>query len=42
MVELSLFVILAITSVAGCGHGDLGRNPVHAAMGLLGTLFSLA
>jgi NADH:ubiquinone oxidoreductase subunit 6 (subunit J) len=42
MVELSLFVILAITSVAGAVTVIWAKNPVHAAMGLLGTLFSLA
>lgn len=42
MVELALFVILAITSVAGAVTVIWARNPVHAAMGLLGTMFSLA
>lgn len=40
-VELVLFVILAITAVAGAVTVIFARNPVHAAMGLLGTLFSL-
>jgi NADH-quinone oxidoreductase subunit J len=41
MVELVLFGILAVTSVAGAVTVIWARNPVHAAMGLLGTLFSL-
>ena len=41
MVELVLFAILAITSVAGALTVVFARNPVHSAMGLLGTLFSL-
>ena len=41
MVELVLFGILALTSVAGAVTVIFARNPVHAAMGLLGTLFSL-
>jgi len=42
MVELVLFIILAITSLAGALTVIFARNPVHSAMGLLGTLFSLA
>lgn len=41
MVELILFVILAIASVAGALTVIFAKNPVHGAMGLLGTLFSL-
>jgi NADH-quinone oxidoreductase subunit J len=41
MVELILFVFLAITSVAGALTVIFAKNPVHGAMGLLGTLFSL-
>lgn len=41
MAELILFVILALTTLSGAVTVVLARNPVHAAMGLLGTLFSL-
>lgn len=41
MVELVLFVILALAAVAGAVTVIFARNPIHAAMGLLGTLFSL-
>ena len=41
MVELVLFIVLAITSVAGALSVIFARNPVYSAMGLLGTLFSL-
>jgi NADH-quinone oxidoreductase subunit J len=40
-VELVLFVLLGLGSLAGASTVVLARNPVHAAMGLLGTLFSL-
>jgi NADH-quinone oxidoreductase subunit J len=42
MVELVLFVILAICAVAGALTVVFARNPVYSAMGLLGMLFSLA
>lgn len=42
MTELFLFVVLAAAALAGALTVVLARNPVHAAMGLLGTLFSLA
>jgi NADH-quinone oxidoreductase subunit J len=42
MVELILFVLMAAAAVAGAVTVIFARNPVHAAMGLLGTLFSLA
>lgn len=42
MVELVLFVILAIAALAGAVAVVAARNPVYSAMGLLGTLFSLA
>ncbi len=42
MIELLLFAVLGLTSLAGAATVVLARNPVHAAMGLLGTLFSLA
>jgi NADH-quinone oxidoreductase subunit J len=41
MVETALFVLLAAASLAGAITVVVARNPVHAAMGLLGTLFSL-
>jgi NADH-quinone oxidoreductase subunit J len=41
MVETGLFVLLAAACLAGAVTVVLARNPVHAAMGLLGTLFSL-
>lgn len=42
MVEGILFVVLAATSLGGAMTVVMARNPIHAAMGLLGTLFSLA
>ena len=42
MVELVLFVITAVAAVAGAAVVITAKNPVHSAMGLLGTLFSLA
>jgi len=42
MVELVLFVLMAVAALAGAVTVIFARNPVHAAMGLLGTLFSLA
>jgi len=41
MVELVLFVVLAIATLSGALAVVFARNPVYAAMGLLGTLFSL-
>ncbi len=42
MVELVVFVITAVGAIAGAVAVITARNPVHSAMGLLGTLFSLA
>lgn len=42
MVELVIFVLMGLAAVAGAVTVVLARNPVHAAMGLLGTLFALA
>ena len=42
LIELVLFVVLAIGALAGAVSVLFARNPVYAAMGLLGTLFSLA
>ena len=42
MIETILFFVLAATSLAGAITVIAARNPVHSAMGLLGTLFSLA
>ncbi len=41
MVELVLFVVLAAGAIAGAVTVIFAKNPVYAAMGLLGTLFSL-
>ncbi|MFZ0626373.1 MAG: NADH-quinone oxidoreductase subunit J [Acidimicrobiia bacterium] len=42
MVEALLFVILGICALAGAVTVVIARNPVYSAMGLLGTLFSVA
>lgn len=42
MVEAILFVVMAITALAGAVTVVMARNPVYSAMGLLGTLFSVA
>lgn len=42
MVELLLFVVLGIAALAGALAVVVARNPVYAAMGLLGTMFTLA
>ncbi len=42
MVELIPFVITAVAALAGAVTVVTARNPVHSAMGLFGTLFSLA
>lgn len=42
MAESILFVLMAITSLAGAVTVVAARNPVYSAMGLLGTLFSVA
>ena len=42
MAEAVVFVLMAIGSVAGALTVVLARNPVYSAMGLLGTLFSVA
>lgn len=42
MVELVLFVLMAAGAVFGSIAVITARNPVHSAMGLLGTLLSLA
>lgn len=41
MVELILFIALALAAIGGAVTVVLAKNPVHSAMGLLGTLFSL-
>ncbi|MDH3518363.1 MAG: NADH-quinone oxidoreductase subunit J [Acidimicrobiia bacterium] len=41
MVELVLFFLLGAAAVAGAVTVIFARNTIHAAMGLLGTLFSL-
>lgn len=42
MVEALLFVVMAIAAIAGAVTVVAARNPVYSAMGLLGTLFSVA
>lgn len=42
MVELVIFVIVGTAALAGALAVVFAKNPVYAAMGLLGTLFSLA
>ena len=42
MVELVLFALMAIAALAGALAVVFARNPVYGALGLLGTLFSLA
>lgn len=40
--ELVVFVIAALGSIAGAAAVIVSRNPVHAALGLVGTLFAMA
>jgi NADH-quinone oxidoreductase subunit J len=42
MVEVALFALMAAGALAGAVTVVLARNPVHSAMGLLATLFSVA
>lgn len=42
MAEPILFVLMAIGALAGAATVVAARNPVYSAMGLLGTLFSVA
>lgn len=42
MAEAILFVVMAITALSGAVTVVMARNPVYSAMGLLGTLFSVA
>lgn len=42
MVEPILFVLMSIGALAGAVTVVAARNPVYSAMGLLGTLFSVA
>jgi NADH-quinone oxidoreductase subunit J len=42
MAEAILFVLMGITALAGAVTVVIARNPVFSAMGLLGTLFSVA
>ena len=41
MVELVIFALMGLATLAGALTVVLARNPVYAAMGLLGSLFSL-
>jgi NADH-quinone oxidoreductase subunit J len=40
--EAIVFIVFAIAAVAGAGVMVLARNPVHSALGLLMTMFSVA
>jgi len=42
MVELVIFVLMALAAVGGAVAVVVARNPIYSAMGLLGTLFALA
>lgn len=42
MVEAVIFVLMALAAIAGALTVVLARNPVHSALGLLATLFSVA
>ncbi|HEX6947890.1 MAG TPA: NADH-quinone oxidoreductase subunit J [Acidimicrobiia bacterium] len=42
MIEGVLFVLMAVTALAGALAVVLARNPIYSAIGLLGTLFSVA
>lgn len=42
MIEVVVFVLMALGAIAGAMTVVLARNPVYSAMGLLGTLFSVA
>lgn len=42
MVEALIFILMAIAAIAGAVTVVMARNPVYSAMGLLGTLFSVA
>ncbi len=42
MVEAVVFVLMAVGALGGAAIVVLARNPVYSALGLLGTLFSVA
>lgn len=42
MAEALLFVIMGLTALAGAATVVIARNPIYSAMGLLGTLLSVA
>lgn len=42
MIEAILFLLMAVAAIAGAITVVIARNPVYSAMGLLGTLFSVA
>jgi NADH-quinone oxidoreductase subunit J len=42
MIEALVFVLMALGALAGAVTVVVARNPVYSAMGLLGTLFSVA
>ena len=41
-VEVAIFVLMGLTSLAGAVTVVMARNPVYSGMGLLGTMLSLA
>jgi NADH-quinone oxidoreductase subunit J len=42
VIEAVVFVVMAAGAIAGAVTVVIARNPIHSAMGLLGTLFSVA
>lgn len=42
MIEALVFIVMALGAIAGAATVVLARNPIYSAMGLLGTLFSVA
>jgi NADH-quinone oxidoreductase subunit J len=42
MIELAIFIVMGAAAIAGALAVVFARNPVYGALGLLGTLFSLA
>ena len=42
MIEALIFILMAVGAIAGAVTVVVARNPVYSAMGLLGTLFSVA
>ncbi len=42
MIDVIVFALMAVAAIAGALTLILARNPVYAALGMLGTLFALA